>query len=63
MASQLNALLARSGNSITGRGLRELVMNKWGRSYDVRLTKLQGRMYLQGRSTRRRDRVLTRSPA
>lgn len=47
MASQLNALLARSGNSITGRDLRELVMKKWGRSYDVRLTKLQGRMYLQ----------------
>ncbi|EFJ45082.1 hypothetical protein VOLCADRAFT_38042, partial [Volvox carteri f. nagariensis] len=34
---------------ITGRDLRELVLQKWGRSYDVRLCKLQGRMYLQGK--------------
>ncbi|GLI60762.1 hypothetical protein VaNZ11_002993 [Volvox africanus] len=48
VAASLNALLAKSNKpSITGKDLRELVLQKWGRSYDVRLCKLQGRMYLQ----------------
>ncbi|KAG2422579.1 hypothetical protein HXX76_015907 [Chlamydomonas incerta] len=49
VAASLNSLLAKSApsNAISGRDLRDLVRQKWGRSYDVRLTKLQGRMYLQ----------------
>ncbi len=50
VAASLNSLLAKSApsNAISGRDLRDLVRQKWGRSYDVRLAKLQGRMYLQG---------------
>eukprot|EP00884_Botryococcus_braunii_P002763 jgi/Botrbrau1/12488/Bobra.0169s0035.1 len=33
--------------SISGRELRELVWNKWGRSYDMRLHKRGNRMYVQ----------------
>ncbi|GLC42445.1 hypothetical protein PLESTB_001099400 [Pleodorina starrii] len=48
VAASLNALLSKSAKSgITGKDLRDLVVQKWGRSYDVRLCKLQGRMYLQ----------------
>ncbi|PNW87920.1 hypothetical protein CHLRE_01g007050v5 [Chlamydomonas reinhardtii] len=49
VAASLNSLLAKTApsNAISGRDLRDLVRQKWGRSYDVRLAKLQGRMYLQ----------------
>lgn len=52
VAASLNSLLAKTApsNAISGRDLRDLVRQKWGRSYDVRLAKLQGRMYLQGES-------------
>lgn len=45
VAASLNQLLTRA--SVNGRQLRELVVTKWGRSYDVRLTKFGSRMYLQ----------------
>ncbi|GFR51233.1 hypothetical protein Agub_g13608 [Astrephomene gubernaculifera] len=48
VAANLNALLAKSVQSrMTGKDLRALVVQKWGRSYDVRLSKFHGRMYLQ----------------
>ncbi|KAG2430394.1 hypothetical protein HYH02_013756 [Chlamydomonas schloesseri] len=49
VAASLNSLLAKTApsNAISGRDLRDMVRQKWGRSYDVRLAKLQGRMYLQ----------------
>lgn len=44
-AQRLNALMMRP--VISGKDLRSLVYDKWGKTYDVRLTKLQGRIYLQ----------------
>jgi len=45
VASQLNQLLVK--DRITGEELRQLVVQKWGRSYDVRLHKRNSKMYLQ----------------
>mmetsp|Transcript_32343 Transcript_32343/g.71527 ORF Transcript_32343/g.71527 Transcript_32343/m.71527 type:complete len:193 (-) Transcript_32343:499-1077(-) len=45
VAARFNQLLTRP--SITGRELRELVFQKWGRTYDVRLQKLGSKIYLQ----------------
>ncbi|GAB4816538.1 hypothetical protein N2152v2_003584 [Parachlorella kessleri] len=42
---QLNRLLG-SSQSMTGTELRQLVFDKWGRSYDVRLQRRGKRMYL-----------------
>ncbi|KAG2495983.1 hypothetical protein HYH03_005910 [Edaphochlamys debaryana] len=48
VAASLNALLAKSQQpGITGKDLRNLVMERFGRSYDIRLARLHGRMYLQ----------------
>lgn len=45
IAEKLNRLLVHS--SITAEQLRELVYEKWGRTYEVRLRKHGSRMYLQ----------------
>ena len=31
---------------MTGQDLRQLLMNKWGRSYDVQLRRTQGKVFL-----------------
>lgn len=45
VADRLNKLMLKP--SISAQELRELVYNKWGRTYEVRLCKLRGQMYLQ----------------
>ncbi|PNH01951.1 hypothetical protein TSOC_012108 [Tetrabaena socialis] len=47
VAASLNNLLASTKVVISGKELRSLVLQKWGRSYEVRLCRLQGKMYLQ----------------
>lgn len=47
MAQKLNRQFSRS--FLTGAQLREIVVAKWGRSYEVRLQKRGPRMYLQVR--------------
>ena len=32
---------------MTGQDLRQLLLNKWGRSYDVQLRRTQGKVFLQ----------------
>lgn len=32
---------------MTGQELHQLLLNKWGRSYDVRLRRTQGKIFLQ----------------
>lgn len=32
---------------MTGKDLRQLLLNKWGRSYDVQLRRTQGKVFLQ----------------
>jgi hypothetical protein len=32
---------------MTGEDLRQLLLNKWGRSYDVQLRRTQGKIFLQ----------------
>lgn len=32
---------------MTGEDLRQLLLNKWGRSYDVQLRRTQGKVFLQ----------------
>ncbi|MUL39149.1 DUF3067 family protein [Gloeocapsopsis dulcis] len=32
---------------MTGKELRQLLLDKWGRSYDVQLRRVQGRVFLQ----------------
>lgn len=32
---------------MTGNDLRELLLNKWGRSYDVQLRRTQGKIFVQ----------------
>lgn len=32
---------------MTGEDLRQLLLNKWGRSYDVQLRRAQGKIFLQ----------------
>lgn len=32
---------------MTGNDLRQLLLNKWGRSYDVQLRRTQGKVFLQ----------------
>jgi len=32
---------------MTGKDLRQLLLNKWGRSYDVQLRRIQGKVFLQ----------------
>lgn len=32
---------------MTGKDLHQLLLNKWGRSYDVQLRRTQGRVFLQ----------------
>lgn len=44
-AARLNSLLQAS--RITGRELRDLVVAKWGRAYEIRLHRRGSRMYLQ----------------
>ncbi|GAX79106.1 hypothetical protein CEUSTIGMA_g6546.t1 [Chlamydomonas eustigma] len=46
VAARLNNLVHTKAR-ITGREIRELVFEKWGRSYDVRLNKQGHKMYLQ----------------
>lgn len=48
-AARLNRLLAPV-QPITGEELRQLVLDKWGVSYDVRLQKRGSRIYLHVRS-------------
>jgi hypothetical protein len=45
VADRLNKLMLKP--SISAQELRELVYGKWGRTYEVRLCKLRGQMYLQ----------------
>ena len=44
-AARLNSLLSKP--TLSGQGLRDAVVAKWGKSFDVRLHKRGGRMYLQ----------------
>lgn len=32
---------------MTGRDLRQMLLNKWGRSYDIQLRRTQGKIFLQ----------------
>jgi hypothetical protein len=32
---------------MTGQDLRQLLLNKWGRSYDVQLRRIQGKIFVQ----------------
>jgi hypothetical protein len=32
---------------MTGKDLRQLLLNKWGRSYDVQLRRTQGKIFVQ----------------
>ncbi|AFZ32564.1 hypothetical protein Glo7428_4115 [Gloeocapsa sp. PCC 7428] len=32
---------------MTGKELRQILLNKWGRSYDVQLRRVQGKVFLQ----------------
>lgn len=32
---------------MTGKELRQLLLNKWGRSYDLQLRRVQGKVFLQ----------------
>jgi hypothetical protein len=32
---------------MTGRDLRQMLLNKWGRSYDLQLRRTQGKIFLQ----------------
>ena len=32
---------------MTGKDLHQLLLNKWGRSYDVQLRRTQGKVFLQ----------------
>jgi hypothetical protein len=45
MAKQLNKIFM--AQTMTGRELHSIIFNKWGRSYEARLHKRNGRMYLQ----------------
>ncbi|KAL6759884.1 hypothetical protein V8C86DRAFT_2563486 [Haematococcus lacustris] len=45
VAARLNQMLRPA--TITGQELRDMVVEKWGRTYDVRLNRQNSRMYLQ----------------
>jgi hypothetical protein len=45
MQKRLEAILSPS--PMNGRELRNLLLKKWGKSYDIKLTKLNERVYLQ----------------